>query len=538
MSDLMEPPVRPTGPITCNCYKDECDKCRPWKEYMAKRKARTAAGLPATDKTIVAHSGWVVSQNTPVVNKRYCSSKDAWPWSVSYCGMTEEGVGQDEDHADEMIQEAKKKLMARTPGDKVINIPVGGIGDSLCALAVAAGMGPTATVSCPPHRAEWLALFSDRVVSQTLTIDLSQYREEHREKLPRWEKWGRDFGVHPVLPPARPLPAEALWWAVPNAGRVVIAPFAAHADRSWPVHRWLMVEKLLIEKHGFRCVILDDGPEARTQGFQSPVFRGEPARHVAALIQHSPMFLGNDSGMAHVAGFLRRPGIAVCSHTSDRNIFALYPTITEIGGRGQGFGHVTPEDVVSLALIQIRQQADWFPFDEFVSVMVEKDRYRAEAWVQVYTALWQEVRKIAPKKIVEIGTRAGYSAWTMLRACPEATVVAFDLDCDEHGGYKGAHENARRILPADRFELTIKNSHDIDRLPECDLVYVDGDHTEDGAMQDLELAIRSGARKILLDDVTNLEEVRRAGDRFCDKYNLPKTFIPSMTGLYRIDVRP
>ena len=177
-----------------------------------------------------------------------------------------------------------------------------------------------------------------------------------------------------------------------------------------------------------------------------------------------------------------------------------------------------------------------FPAAAFRRILADRDAGRYWHWLTIYPQLWRVVQEIAPKRIVEIGTRAGYSAWTMLRACPEATVEAFDLDCDEHGGYNGAHEHARRILPPDRFRLTIVDSHTLDRLPACDVALVDGDHTSEGAYLDLCLCERSGVPIALLDDVTLLPEVKAAGDRFCAERGLVPTFIPSRTGLYRIDL--
>lgn len=121
-----------------------------------------------------------------------------------------------------------------------------------------------------------------------------------------------------------------------------------------------------------------------------------------------------------------------------------------------------------------------------------------------YEVLFSLVKKLKPKTIVEIGVRCGYSAWTMLRAAPEASLLGIDLDGDEnevntHTGYKGAWKTAVEINRGYKFNLLIADSHKLDRLPDCDLCYIDGDHYEEGVMQDLLLAEKS-AKVILLDD--------------------------------------
>lgn len=419
-------------------------------------------------------------------------------------------------------------------GRPVVTLDRGGIGDALCALAAATGAG--ADFFPPANRAGWVELFADDpAVEWPLSLD--EYDHSGRA-VPRWEWWAGRLGAAAKLPQPKPLPADALEWAVAYAGRIVLAPYAAAPNRTWPRERWLELERLL-RAAGLSVVVLADRNED-VSAFTSDRLVGETPARVAAVIKYCECFVGNDSGLTHVAGFLRVPAVALVSHASDHNIFGLYPTVRELGGeRWAGFVRVTADQVARAVDGKIREAAGDFPRVEFGTVIAEHDHARTDAqpchWLTTYPALWRTLRRIDPRRIVEIGSRAGYSAWTMVHACPDAAIEAFDADLCEHGGYVGAHEHARRINPG-RYTLTIADSHTLDKLPPCDLAYVDGDHSEDGAYADLELCERSGVPLVLVDDVALLPPVKAAADRFCRERSLRPEFIPSRTGLYLIDL--
>ena len=133
------------------------------------------------------------------------------------------------------------------------------------------------------------------------------------------------------------------------------------------------------------------------------------------------------------------------------------------------------------------------------------DEYYRESWLGLYGYLFRMARAINPRRIVEIGTRRGYSALAFCLACPEALVLTIDADLDEHaghnthGGMHGAWKVAREILAGRQALILLVNSHDLIRLPDADLVFVDAEHTQEGCFDDLILAAQS-ATHILVDD--------------------------------------
>jgi methyltransferase family protein/methyltransferase FkbM-like protein len=162
----------------------------------------------------------------------------------------------------------------------------------------------------------------------------------------------------------------------------------------------------------------------------------------------------------------------------------------------------------------------WTRFSEIVHPI---DRPIPEAWRRYYCTLFELARELAPRRICEIGVRAGYSGFTILSANPTARMLGIESDFDErtrdtHGGRKGLCRHAERILAPFNHQLLVANSHQIGCVPRCDLVYVDGDHTFAGCLADLLLAERSTDR-ILVDDYDSIGSVREACDHFAAEHN-------------------
>ncbi|KKN88910.1 hypothetical protein LCGC14_0245170 [marine sediment metagenome] len=122
-----------------------------------------------------------------------------------------------------------------------------------------------------------------------------------------------------------------------------------------------------------------------------------------------------------------------------------------------------------------------------------------------------------PKRILEIGIRAGYAAAAFLYACPTATYVGMDMNQSVKGlapwgGRRNFMHHATDTL-RDKYPEATVVTYEVNSLsPEArvlaesmelfDLVHVDGDHSEEGCLSDLYLArdiVRPGGF-ILADD--------------------------------------
>lgn len=125
-----------------------------------------------------------------------------------------------------------------------------------------------------------------------------------------------------------------------------------------------------------------------------------------------------------------------------------------------------------------------------------------------------------PKVIAEIGVRAGYSALAMLLAAPGARYIGVEHDAGNFGGVHGITAKAvPTVLYGFDVEILYADSQSIHDFVEVDFFHVDGDHSWDGAMHDIELAWQC-SRYVLVDDYDFIKSVQAATDHFIVTHRL------------------
>lgn len=159
---------------------------------------------------------------------------------------------------------------------------------------------------------------------------------------------------------------------------------------------------------------------------------------------------------------------------------------------------------------------------------------------EYYAVKYQICKEKNPKRIAEIGVRAGYSAWTFLQACPEAEYFGFDANNGTHGGAGGQtglfKKWAEKILTPYKFHLTDVDTQKVSTLDitDIDFFHVDGDHSTNGVQHDLDLAFKCMAKNglILVDDITYLSTVKIGCDLWVEKMKnkITTSFVSSMRG--------
>jgi predicted O-methyltransferase YrrM len=169
------------------------------------------------------------------------------------------------------------------------------------------------------------------------------------------------------------------------------------------------------------------------------------------------------------------------------------------------------------------RRCDWAPHPQY-SVFTQYDggyyRRQRQEFLHKYRCLHAVARALRPRRIIELGAHAGSAADAFLAAAPEAGYLGLDLFSAGHLGESGEpwrpQEVARRLFEARGYahaRLLRADLRALDRLPEsADVVFVDGDHSYDSALGDLELAATAAPEFVVVDDAQ--DDVHRAVEAF------------------------
>jgi ADP-heptose:LPS heptosyltransferase len=175
---------------------------------------------------------------------------------------------------------------------------------------------------------------------------------------------------HPdaIVSVARKLAEKGIVAAVPYA---VLQPGARVPAMRWPVAKFAEIARWLRDKHGIASVVnlgaRDDqiAAEVRSEmGNRSVVLDSQlDIRELIALVAASRIFVGNDSGPAHLAAALQRPSVVIFSVT-DPVQWRPWQAEHRIVQTGVTFDHPRgdkaivasdPRPITSIAVDEVRQ---------------------------------------------------------------------------------------------------------------------------------------------------------------------------------------
>jgi ADP-heptose:LPS heptosyltransferase len=106
----------------------------------------------------------------------------------------------------------------------------------------------------------------------------------------------------------------------------VIHPFASLSNKTWPAERFIEVARRL---SGLEPVFLA-GPADDTSRFESfRVWKNEPLGRVKSLMAGASLFIGNDSGPAHIAAAFGVP-VVVLFGSSEPTTWAPWRTESQV----------------------------------------------------------------------------------------------------------------------------------------------------------------------------------------------------------------
>ena len=112
--------------------------------------------------------------------------------------------------------------------------------------------------------------------------------------------------------------------------RVALAPGSGHAKKNWPLDHYAELARLLTEQHGAEIWwILGPAESAwptrlqkKFPGTELRLLQGLPLGHLAAILTHLQLYVGNDSGVTHLAAAVGGPVVAAIFGPSDPAIWA------------------------------------------------------------------------------------------------------------------------------------------------------------------------------------------------------------------------
>ncbi len=109
----------------------------------------------------------------------------------------------------------------------------------------------------------------------------------------------------------------------------VIHPVAALPEKTWPAASFVQVAEHLSENLHLEPIFIG-GPGDDLSAFRDyRTLVGSPLGEVAALMRDAALFVGNDSGPAHIAAAFGRPSVVIFG-PSDAEIWAPWRTISRV----------------------------------------------------------------------------------------------------------------------------------------------------------------------------------------------------------------
>ena len=160
---------------------------------------------------------------------------------------------------------------------------------------------------------------------------------------------------------------------------------------------------------------------------------------------------------------------------------------------------------------------DVIPKEFFLEVGTHHDEYlKCGNYYEYYYGISKYYQ---PETILEIGVRYGYSLGSMIIGSDNVKKVV-GIDCDDYvsNSLNVAEENIKKHVTKnlDYIFLNI-DSHTINKFDEkYDLIHVDGDHTYDGKIKDLNL-LKNSCKVAIIDDYIHLPQVRDAANDWIEE---------------------
>jgi len=153
------------------------------------------------------------------------------------------------------------------------------------------------------------------------------------------------------------IPRAKLFAAAPPAGRAyaVIHPVASELGKTWPAAGFLKAARYLSEVLKLEPVFIAGPGEDLTFSREYRTVAGAPLGEIKSLLRGAALFLGNDSGPAHIAAAFGVPVVVVFG-SSDAAIWHPWRTASEVVEGATGIQSIDERQVLD-ALERLRVPA-------------------------------------------------------------------------------------------------------------------------------------------------------------------------------------
>lgn len=153
--------------------------------------------------------------------------------------------------------------------------------------------------------------------------------------------------------PMSEIPRARLYADGPPAGQyAVLHPAASHPEKTWPAERFLAVAAHLRESLDLEPIFIGSEHDGLQRFRPYRILAGAPLPEIKSLLLRAILFVGNDSGPAHMAAAFGVPGVVLFG-ASDPLIWGPWRTEAEVLTHGAGIAAI-PVDEVLRALAHLR----------------------------------------------------------------------------------------------------------------------------------------------------------------------------------------
>lgn len=150
--------------------------------------------------------------------------------------------------------------------------------------------------------------------------------------------------------PRREVPRARLFTvgSAPSDSYAVFHPFASEPSKAWPAERFLAIAGELKRTLGLKPVFLA-GPGDESSVFTAfEVWNSAPLERVKSLMAGAQLFIGNDSGPAHMAAAFGVPVVALFGD-SDPAIWGPWRTQARVLTSPDGIGGIGVDEAIEAA---------------------------------------------------------------------------------------------------------------------------------------------------------------------------------------------